>query len=136
MRTAVVDGLKTLFYDGSKELLNQAYYNELQRIRRPPISLVPSKYRWNFLSIGCKQYWIERWSWEQVIVEEGVTEIARNSFYRCHKIKRVIFAKTVTRVCRLAFHRCTRLCYIKLPSIFSLQSLKCVSSSKMQKSEK
>jgi len=66
------------------------------------------------LSDECKQYWRERQSWQQVVIEEGVTEIPEYTFRHCKKIKRVIFADTVIRIERWAFGSCRNLTYIKL----------------------
>lgn len=115
MRVATVNGLVTLFYDGSKELYNE----DLQMEWESDVDLV---YYENFddvessnLSIECKKYVRERLSWQQIIFVEGVTEIPEDSFYRCYNIKRVIFTSTITRIRRNAFCFCWNLTHIKLP---------------------
>ncbi|GFH55550.1 hypothetical protein CTEN210_12026 [Chaetoceros tenuissimus] len=62
----------------------------------------------------CDAYWDERQTWQQVIIEEGVTVIPYATFERCKNIKRVIFANTVVRIEEDAFYKCKDLIYIKL----------------------
>ncbi|GFH57231.1 hypothetical protein CTEN210_13707 [Chaetoceros tenuissimus] len=96
MRVATVDGLVTLFYDGSKELYNdELHYSD-------------ETCRWS------QDYWRERLSWQQVIVVDGVTEIPMITFEGCTNIVRVIFADTVIRIDFWAFAGCS-LTFIKLP---------------------
>ncbi|GFH43784.1 hypothetical protein CTEN210_00257 [Chaetoceros tenuissimus] len=102
MRVATVDGLVTLFYDGSKKLWNCKLHEEWERR--------PERYQ----SAECKDYIRERMSWQQIIIEEGVTEIPDFTFDHCYNIKRVIFANTVIRIGRCVFYWCKNLEYIKL----------------------
>ena len=72
MRVANVDGLVTLFYDGS-----DIYNEELPR-------------EWNGealqsnedISSDCKNYMTQRLSWEQILVIEGVAAIPPRAFHR------------------------------------------------------
>ncbi|GFH46302.1 hypothetical protein CTEN210_02776 [Chaetoceros tenuissimus] len=110
MRVATVDGLVTLFYDGSKEPYNEELHHEFQD---EWYNRLNSKYEeWN-LSEECRNYWNERQSWEQVIIEEGVKEIPDSSFLSCLNIKRVVFANTVIRIGTSAFVHCQSLVYIR-----------------------
>ncbi|GFH56410.1 hypothetical protein CTEN210_12886 [Chaetoceros tenuissimus] len=115
MRTEVVDGLLTLFYDGSKNLFNANLYIEYdvvwQRLRKSDLT---KEEKMNYLSPECQEYVKERWTWEQVIVEEGVTFIQGNTFALCYNIESVIFANTVTIIEDYAFYRCKKLACIKL----------------------
>ena len=119
MRVAHVDGLVTLFYDGS-ELYNHQLNSELFRIlmgenrRETEEDMIQ-------VSEACKKYWKERQSWQQIIVEEGVKVIPHKTFYRCFNVQKVIFANTVIRVEPLAFFQCYGLVFLKL-SI----NLKCI----------
>ncbi|GFH46356.1 hypothetical protein CTEN210_02830 [Chaetoceros tenuissimus] len=119
MRVAHVDGLLTLFYDGS-ELYNHQLNSELFRI------LMGKERReteedMSQVSEAFRKYWRERQSWQQIIVEEGVKVIPHKTFYRCFHIQKVIFANTVIRVEPLAFFQCYGLVFLKL-SI----NLKCI----------
>lgn len=119
MRVAHVDGLLTLFYDGS-ELYNHQLNSELFRI------LMGKERReteedMSQVSEACRKYLRERLSWQQIIVEEGVKVIPHKTFYRCLHIQKVIFANTVIRVEPLAFFQCHGLVFLKL-SI----NLKCI----------
>ena len=116
MRVATVDGLVTLFYDGSKELINRELQSECFRLylhRRRDIK------NWEELNLSneVKEYWRERQSWQQVIVVEGVTEIPEWTFSHCFNIQKVIFANTVLRIESNAFFRCYSLVYIKVSII-------------------
>ncbi|GFH58503.1 hypothetical protein CTEN210_14979 [Chaetoceros tenuissimus] len=113
MRVATVDGLVTLFYDGSKPLWNQELYSEWYPQYKRRYGEIERWEEWN-LSIECKEYWRERLSWQQVIVVDGVTEIPRETFLYCVNVKKVIFANTVIRIENRAFHFCFDLVYIKL----------------------
>ena len=103
MRVATVDGLVTLFYDGSKELWNReligeryytyGYSNEDEE----DIESLD-------LSEECKRHWRERLSWQQIIVVDGVTEIPERTFHSCWNIRRVIFADTVIRIQRFVLY--------------------------------
>lgn len=81
MRIATVDGLVNLYYDGSKELYNEELRDELSqaydRIRRLDGLDAAKGIAFEDLevSVECKNYCIERMTWQQVIVVEGVTEI-------------------------------------------------------------
>ena len=108
MRTETIDGLLTLFYDGSKlwnEKLGSQFTIEYDRDRESWDQRISSE---------SKDYWMERQSWEQVIVVEGVTEIPERTFHFCWNIKRVIFSDTVVRIKRWAFSCCSSLVYVKL----------------------
>ena len=114
MKVSNVNGLRTLFYDGSvivNDVLEREWnhyhesVNMMRRIREQA---------GEGLSEACINYWNERQSWEQIIVIEGVIEIPRETFSRCKNIKRVIFADTVIQIKELAFDRCYSLVYIKL----------------------
>ena len=113
MRVATVDGLVTLFYDGSKELHNEELYEEwFEKYECDECNPnYPHGDNWEDwpLSNECKQYLRERESWQQVIVVEGVTQIPAYTFRRCKNIKRVIMANTVVRIERWAFCSCKRL---------------------------
>ncbi|GFH49030.1 hypothetical protein CTEN210_05506 [Chaetoceros tenuissimus] len=113
MRVASVDGLMTLFYDGSESILDEELHNEGVDIYMQDDldgeELVP----WG-LSNACKKYWKSRLSWEQVIVVEGVTKIPDFTFWYCKNIKRVVCANTVLRIEQYAFHKCKSLLIIKL----------------------
>ncbi|GFH44051.1 hypothetical protein CTEN210_00525 [Chaetoceros tenuissimus] len=114
MRVATVDGLVTLFYDGSKELFNsqleREWENEFAEYGQIDFGNWES---WD-LSNDCKQYLRERSSWEQIIVVEGVTMIPIFTFYNCANIQRVILSNTVIRVQYYAFKCCKSLVYMKL----------------------
>ena len=111
MRVATVDGLVTLFYDGS-ELFNGELYQEWVYEYRHHDFNDDNWEEWN-LSDECKRYWRERQLWQQVIIEDGVTEIPAWTFQNCKKIKRVIMANTVIRIKQWAFDSCKCLTYIK-----------------------
>ncbi|GFH57234.1 hypothetical protein CTEN210_13710 [Chaetoceros tenuissimus] len=114
MRVATVDGLVTLFYDGSRPLWNEELHEEFwllnHRDHHPR-----NEDEWEKLTISdeCKNYWKERLSWQQIIIEEGVREIPGFAFCHCQNIQRVIFADTVIRIESLAFSCCSSLTYIK-----------------------
>lgn len=123
MRVATVDGLVTLFYDGSKELFNQDLEDEFDEAFRNIFDyLCPEDdydefsdpQQWPNLSDECKEYLKEKHSWRQIIVMEGVTVIPEYTFYRCN-ITRVIFADTVVRIETRAFYDVGLLFHIKLP---------------------
>lgn len=115
MRVATVDGLLTLFYDGSKELWNQGHCLEKVNVwNRLENKELTEEETMKQLSPECKEYVKERWSWEQVIVEVGVKVIPQRTFLECKNVKRVIFADTVTIIKEYAFLRCEKLAYIKL----------------------
>ena len=112
MRVANVDGLVTLFYDGSKELWNEELEMEWSRKYRNHSCNEEVWESWD-LSDECKRYWKERQSWQQIIVVEGVTEIPEKTFSCCFNVKRVIFANTVIRIRGCAFIGCKNLVFIK-----------------------
>ena len=115
MRVATVDGLVTLFYDGSKKLFNRELYDEwTSKACDNGFHRETAWEEWD-LSDECKRYWKERDSWQQVIIEEGVTEIPEDTFCFCRNIERVIFANTVIRIRSCAFELCHSLVFIKLP---------------------
>lgn len=109
MRVATVDGLVTLFYDGTKELYNHTRQLNLAVALKTGVE----SYETLNLSNECKRYIKERLSWQQVIVVEGVTEIPERTFSLCCNIKRVILADTVNRIQRWAFIGCKNLVFIK-----------------------
>lgn len=113
MRIATVDGLVTLFYDGSKEFYNQELSGEWWEEYDEHDQNDDKWEEWD-LSVECKKYWRERLSWQQIIVEEGVTEIPEHTFFRCFNIKRVIMTNTVIRIARMAFYYCRSLVFCKL----------------------
>ncbi|GFH43822.1 hypothetical protein CTEN210_00295 [Chaetoceros tenuissimus] len=113
MRVGLVDGLVTLFYDGSKKLFNEELETEWYHAvgnywDRDDIQSLN-------LSEELKKYMKERFSWQQVIVVDGVTEIQKWTFSKCKNIKRVIFADTVIRIESSAFGYCKDLAFINLP---------------------
>ena len=104
MRDAKVDGLLTLFYDGSKDLWNQGHCLEKANVwNRLENKELTEEEKMKQLSPECKEYVKERWLWEQVIVEVGVTVIPQRTFLECKNVKRVIFADTVTIIKEYAF---------------------------------
>lgn len=113
MRVATVDGLVTLFYDGSKELYNEELHLEWLR---ESCNQGRNDDNWESWTISdeCKRYLRERQSWQQIIVVEGVTEIPEYTFCRCRSVKRVVFSNTVIRIKRWAFYGCSSLSFIKL----------------------
>ena len=114
MRVATVDGLVTLFYDGSKPLYNEGLIEEWEDAEGNIFSEHTDLEDWN-LSDECKRYLRERWSWQQVIVMDGVTFIPEKTFYRCFNIERVVFVDSVIDIEGSAFYECFCLRYIKLP---------------------
>ncbi|GFH46382.1 hypothetical protein CTEN210_02856 [Chaetoceros tenuissimus] len=113
MRVATVDGLVTLFYDGSKELFSDELYYEWFEKYEYDDSIDADWENWE-ISDRCKRYWRERQSWQQIIIVEGVTVIPEYTFARCYNIKRVIFSNTVVRIEEYAFYLCRDLIFIKL----------------------
>ncbi|GFH43789.1 hypothetical protein CTEN210_00262 [Chaetoceros tenuissimus] len=127
MRVATIDGLVTLFYDGSKELFNETFDEEFWwHYCGDGMHNEHDWEDWN-LSNECKNYWRERLSWQQVIIVDGVTEIPEKTFTRCFKIKRVIFANTVVRIGRYAFLSCKCLIFVKWPINLEYIGLKALS---------
>ncbi|GFH52692.1 hypothetical protein CTEN210_09168 [Chaetoceros tenuissimus] len=117
MRVATVDGLVTLFYDGSKELYNEKlYYKYIAVLDENGDLSGPNEDDVELLNLSeeCKNYFRERLSWQQIIIVDGVTEIPAWTFYECYNIKRVIFANTVMRIEESAFLKCKSLVLIKL----------------------
>lgn len=111
MRVATVDGLVTLFYDGSKQIYNRELCDEASDLH----SFDGDNLEEFDLSDECKRYWKERLSWQQVIIEKGVTVIPKEAFYKCYNIKRVIFSNTVIRIEEYAFTGCNSLISANLP---------------------
>ncbi|GFH61926.1 hypothetical protein CTEN210_18402 [Chaetoceros tenuissimus] len=111
MRVATVDGLVTLFYDGSKPLWNRELSSEWWHAHQHMNE--DDWESWN-LSVECREYIRERLSWQQIIVVEGVTEIPNLTFMKCWNIKRVIMADTVVRIKGSAFYGCRSLFFCKL----------------------
>ena len=115
-----MDGLVTLFYDGSKELYNweldHEWFEELRDEWWDEYQNHEYEVNWGEwnLSDECKAYWRERRSWQQIIVVDGVTVIPEYTFSYCLNIKRVIFSNTVVRIEECAFGNCYSLVYIKL----------------------
>ncbi|GFH46349.1 predicted protein [Chaetoceros tenuissimus] len=93
MRVATVDGLVTLFCDGSKLLYSEELEDEFFEARGSvefnDVDLADLD---DDLSDACRKYFKERSSWQQIIIQEGVTEIPRRTFSRCYNIKRVMVA--------------------------------------------
>ncbi|GFH43823.1 hypothetical protein CTEN210_00296 [Chaetoceros tenuissimus] len=114
MRVATVNGLVTLFYDGSRELWNQALDIEWCLVYDVGGRQSPDNWKNWEVSDECKRYKRERLTWQQVIVVDGVTEIPKATFNDCHHIKRVILADTVIRIEQGAFSFCWNLAFIKL----------------------
>ncbi|GFH61924.1 hypothetical protein CTEN210_18400 [Chaetoceros tenuissimus] len=113
MKVATVDGLLTLFYDGSKPLFNDELNDEWWDAHQQHTTKDDWE-EWN-LSEECREYWRERLTWQQIIIEEGVTEIPEMTFVKCYNIKRVIFANTVIRIEEYAFLTCRSLVFCKFP---------------------
>lgn len=117
MRTDIVDGLLTLFYDGSDKLFNSKFHvEEALLIVDPRTTNMTAEEMFDELSDECQQYFRERHSWEQVMIEEGVTNIPGRVFLECRNIKRVIMADTVISIGSCAFKLCRKLVFFK-PSI-------------------
>lgn len=124
MRVATVDGLVTLFYDGSKPLWNEQLDQEWQDevdnhdewYLAHNMHQGETREHWENwpLSLDCKRYIKERFSWQQVIILEGVTEIPEGTFARCYHVKRVVFSNTVIRIRYHAFYECVGLVFVKL----------------------
>lgn len=115
MRTETIDGLVTLYYDGSEEVFNddlhfewfEEYHRSFHDCNEDDLD------SWD-ISEESKSHRKQRLSWQQVIIVEGVTEIPDYTFHCCFNIKRVIFADTVITIGDLAFYVCSRLKYIDL----------------------
>lgn len=69
MSVANVDGLVTLFYDGSKELYNEELDDEWSEEYDNRDLNDDNWEEWD-LSVECKRYIRERLSWQQIIIEE------------------------------------------------------------------
>ena len=109
-----MDGLVTLFYDGSRELFNGELHMEWDRqYRRRGHSNINGWQSWH-LSSECKEYVKERLTWQQIIVIEGVSVIPEYTFQHCFNIKNIIFADSVVRIKSCAFRFCKSLVYVKL----------------------
>ncbi|GFH44670.1 hypothetical protein CTEN210_01144 [Chaetoceros tenuissimus] len=124
MRFARVDGLMTLFYDGSADqVYNQLlasqldhafmYYQDYENDEAFLEECV-FKYPIERMTEAVLKYWRNLFKIEQLIILEGVTEIPENTFFGCVNLKRVIFANTVRRIEKCAFMYCYRLACIKL----------------------
>lgn len=112
MIVANVDGLMTLFYDGSESIQDEEeLHNEGVDMEE---SLDDENLETWGLSNACKKYWKSRLSWEQVIIVEGVTKIPDFTFWYCKNIKRVVCSNTVIRIEQYAFYNCKSLLTIKL----------------------
>ncbi|GFH43794.1 hypothetical protein CTEN210_00267 [Chaetoceros tenuissimus] len=130
MRVATVDGLVTLYYDGSRELYNRELHSERflayaehgrldEYLNRGHSGRVDERKDWDDLeemgvSDQCKRYFRDRLSWQQVIIVDGVTEITRLTFSDCENIKKVIFPNTLIRIERCALAGCKKLAFVKL----------------------
>ncbi|GFH57207.1 hypothetical protein CTEN210_13683 [Chaetoceros tenuissimus] len=112
MRVATVDGLVTLFYDGSEPLYNSDLHDEWFVKWNEHYRNDGNWEDWD-LSDECKRYWGERQSWQQIIVINGVTEIPDVTFCYCFNIRCVIFADTVIRIEISAFYLCKSLVSVK-----------------------
>lgn len=136
MRVATVDGLLTLYYDGSKPLYIKELEHEWIHDRGHVLDANNKIKDVESLNVSdrCKEYIKERLSWQQIIVVNGVEEIPVDTFSWCLELKRVIFANTVIRIQGFAFYHCENLAYIKLSivlevigqSAFSHCNLSCV----------
>ena len=117
MRVATVDGLLTLFYDGSEELYNEKLDDELAKAYNKQTDEddqgLQTTWELRDLSDACRRYYRKRQTWQQIIVVDKVTVIPRFTFKRCKNIRRVIFADTVIRIEECAFHDCNNLVYVK-----------------------
>lgn len=71
MRVANVDGLVTLFYDGS-DIYNEELPREWDGFRSPNGEDLQSN---EDVPSDCKNYMTQRLSWEQILVIEGVAAI-------------------------------------------------------------
>ncbi|GFH43864.1 surface antigen BspA-like [Chaetoceros tenuissimus] len=116
MRVATVDGLVTLFYDGSKQLFNSEL-NLIWWLEQNKRGLKDDDDGYDVeafdVSDECKEYIRERLSWQQVIIVDGVTEITGWTFARCWNIKKVILADTIIRIEDNAFFLCKNLNSVK-----------------------
>lgn len=84
MKFEVVNGLKTVFYDG-RQLCTEDSFTPIEFDKK------------------------ERDSWEQIIVLNDVSFIPAATFYRCRNLKRIVFARSVRRISSWAFCRCDSL---------------------------
>ncbi|GFH56051.1 hypothetical protein CTEN210_12527 [Chaetoceros tenuissimus] len=100
MRVDIVNGLKTLFYDG-RELYNHHLDQDAMFLKESE------------RSEECLAYHRERESWEQIIVLDGVIEIVSWAFKGCKNIQKVILADSVMRIEGTAFYDCFKLAFIK-----------------------
>lgn len=87
MRIELLDGLKTVFYDGRKLWQNSNEWSNGESVY--PIE--------------------ERESWQQVIVLHGVKVIPQATFDDCVNITKIVLASTVIRIEESAFETCCRL---------------------------
>ncbi|GFH43821.1 hypothetical protein CTEN210_00294 [Chaetoceros tenuissimus] len=121
MRVANINGLVTLFYDGSKKLFNEELdYEWYEKYGNGMYGLTCLENfedfeEWN-VSKECKNYMRERQTWRQIIIVDGVTEIPDFTFHICCNIERVIFANTVIRIGEDTFSYCINLEFIKFSS--------------------
>ncbi|GFH57249.1 hypothetical protein CTEN210_13725 [Chaetoceros tenuissimus] len=102
MKVATVEGLLTLYYDGSELWSDELEYSDFSKEDKD-----------EFWKRCWEHYHQERQSWQQIIVIEGVIEIPFSTFEGCYNIQRVIFADTVTTIKYDAFSRCRNLKFIK-----------------------
>lgn len=136
MRVANVDGLLTLYYDGSKPIYIRELEHEWIHDRGHVLDANNKIKDVESLNVSdrCKEYIKERLSWQQIIVVNGVEEIPVDTFSWCLELKRVIFANTVIRIRKYAFYHCENLVYIRLSitvkiiglSAFSHCNLSCI----------
>ena len=84
---------KTLFYNGEKLWDNDVDDHD---------DRVPRVYNWK-----------ERYSWEVIVILQGVEVIPENTFAWCDSVEMVIMADTVKRIEEYAFFRCEGLKYFQ-----------------------
>lgn len=114
MRIEMVDGLKTVFYDGSILFDDRIRSKVSSSGRVPVVALLksdPSEY-----GQPLHYDWKERESWQQVIIEPHVEVIPPLTFFKC-SIERVIMqddSKLVEVGC--AAFACNKISNLKLPT--------------------
>ncbi|GFH46394.1 hypothetical protein CTEN210_02868 [Chaetoceros tenuissimus] len=123
MKTEIVDGLLTLFYDGS-ELYNSelAEHEERSIALHQYLNVTGEPYHpycWDEderpLVKKLEKYLDKRQSWEQVIVLDGVEKIPSDTFTGCFNIQRVIFPDSLVCIESHAFSGCNSLTHVKFP---------------------
>lgn len=53
----------------------------------------------------------------RVIIENGVTTIGKNAFYRCDNLEEVEIPSTVTEICESAFEGCEKIETLRMPNV-------------------